>query len=164
MSNKEALLDNLDEVSLALESKFKLKEIKLNSNFQWSAKFEFEEHIPKSYHRYKLALKLDEEPYNNELERYAWEIKNHQENPSLLPSTDQESIKTYEKFIEECKADLETARKENPTIEFVVRTSEIKYKDNNTVIVFDMPDRIINVINDHKMRFAAYTAELDPSF
>jgi len=162
MGKKKQKADLIDETEspddvLKVESTIYLELLQLKDK-KWSARFLIGAILPKSYHRYKITLTLNEDPY---LERIEELEKGLDES---LFREEQGSIKDVNKRIGQIRAELERMQKDCPEIEFNATVEEIKYKDAETRLTCRIPDDIIEPINKQKYRLEAYKIVLIPLY
>lgn len=162
--NSKNLLDDIEDVSLAIEAKFTISEIKMKSDWRWKVKMLIHKMLPKTHHDYNIKLIFDEEPYQMAIRQFEKEVGNLKDNPTLLPSVDKKEIKDMEKKMKKKFDEMKKARSECPDIEFTTQTEEIKYKDGDTSLLFKVLDTVIEPLNRQKYRLSEYKAILDPIY
>lgn len=162
---KKDLLPTIEEVaemSLAITAKFSIVEIKMKNDWRWKVKMLVHETLPKAYHDYAIKLEFDDAPFLKSIEQYEKEIKEVEENPTLLPDVDRKSIAKLDEKIANIKKEMKKLKDECTDIEFVTQSEEIKYKDGDTALLFKVLDTVIQPLNEKKYRLGDYRAVLDP--
>lgn len=162
MKNKKQKVDLIDEEEslediLKVESTIYLELLQLKDK-KWTARFLIGAILPKSYHRYKMTLILNEEPYLERIEELEKGL-----NESLFKE-EKSSVKGTNKRIGEIRDELERMRRDCPEIQFNTTIEEIKYKDAETRLTCRIPDDIIEPINKQKYRLEAYKVILLPLY
>lgn len=158
------LLDDLSEVSLAITARFSIIEISMKNDWRWKVKMSIHEILPKTHHDYKVKLEFDDRPFLKTIESLDKDIAELAYNPSLLPSVDAKSLNELEMKKDKVKIEMETLKKDCPTIDFVTQTEEIKYKDGDTSLLFRVIDSVIQPLNEQKHRLNNYRAVLEPVY
>ena len=155
---KKELL-NIDEAEEAskIESELYLESIVLK-DMKWNIKLTVKKTLPKSYHKYKVVLELDETPYAERIEEIESEL-----NDSLFRD-DKASRKTMQNRVGDIRKQLEAVRNDCEKIDFHATIEELKYKDSDTKLVMRVPDDVIEPFNRQKTRFDVYKITLYPVY
>lgn len=164
VSKKELLpsLEEIKEISLAITAKFSIIEIKMKADWRWKVKMLVHETLPKAYHDYAIKLEFDDAPFLKTIAQYEKEIKEIENEPTLLPDMDRKSIAKLDEKIANTKKDMKKLQAECTDIKFVTQSEEIKYKDGDTALLFKVLDTVIQPLNEKKYRLGDYRAVLDP--
>lgn len=125
---------------------------------RWQIKIQVGATLPRTYHRYKIVLTLDEEPY---LDRIA-EVQTDLDNS--LFKNDKAQIKDADKRIAQLQKSLDSLRGDCEVIEFSAVVESLKYRDAGTLIELRIPDDVVEPFNRQKMRMDVYSLELIPEF
>lgn len=163
VTNK-GLMDEVDDMTLAIVAKFSIVEIRMKNDWRWKVKMLVHEILPKTHHDYRVKLEFDDEPYLKTIEQLEKDAADLARERSLFPDVDKRSIKDIDSRIKKEKEQMEKMRNECPNIEFVTQTEEIKYKDGDTALIFKVLDTVIQPLNEQKYRLSEYRAVLDPVF
>jgi len=131
-----------------------LEEIKLK-DLKWLVKLKIGTTLPKSYHRYKILMELDETPYLDRIADLEAQIKGTLF--EKVPAT----IKQLDKNILEVKKTLAERKKECEKMEFNAVVEEVKYRGSDTLLTVKVPDDIIEAFNRQKTRLSYYKVNLE---
>lgn len=155
-------VEEVEEMSMAITAKFSIVEIKMKNDWRWKVKMLVHQTLPKAYHDYAIKLEFDDAPFLKTIAQYEKEIKEIEENPTLLAEIDRKSIAKLDEKIANTKKDMKKLQSECADIEFVTQSEEIKYKDGDTALLFKVLDTVIQPLNEQKYRLGDYRAVLDP--
>lgn len=150
---KPGLLD--DETMLDIKAELDLDSINLK-NKRWLVRLWIRAILPRSYHRYKLILELNEEPYIKRIDKL---VADHE---AGLFAKDPAALKDLNKKEGELRDELARLQKDCETFEFHATVEEIKYKDQGTQVLFRVPDDVIEPFNRQKHRMNLYNVTLRP--
>lgn len=154
---KKELLDmkeNLDDV-LKIEAGVGLNGITLKGQI-WTGTLTIKTTLPKSYHRYKLHLELDEHPYTQRIDDLNKELD------GSLFGRDRAMRKSTDERIKEIQKNLEQLRRECEVIEFSAQVDALKYANGGTTLSMRLPDDIVEPFNRQKSRLDLYKISLIP--
>lgn len=152
---KPGLLDEpLAEIG-KIESELSLDSITLKKQ-RWEMKVYVKTTLPRSYHRYKMNLQLDEQPYLDRIDDVEKGLDD-----TLFKDNPAERKQVNEK-VKKMRAELDAKRNECEVIEFFATVMELKYKDGETRLVVRVPDDIIEPMNRQKSRLDLYKLTLYP--
>lgn len=152
---KKELLDVEDNEMLAIESTMWLETITLKK-LRWQIRMTVKTTLPRSYRAYKVELDLDESPYLERIEELEKEF-----DASLFSNDKNEKKKHHEK-IKEMREQLDKMKGECEYIKFTATVDELKYKVNETSLLMNIPDDVIEAFNRQKTRFDIYKVTLTP--
>lgn len=159
---KEFLDENFKPT--AIMAKFFVKELTMKES-QWRMKLKVEDILPRTYYRYQVEMIFDEEPYNrriNSVRDQIADVRDAKQKP-LFDDAD-EKISDLEDEMATIEKNMEAERAECPTIKMPARVEELKYSGNDTMLVFRIPDHVIEQLNKNKLKFGSYILELTPEF
>ena len=154
----------LDDIDLHIVAKFSMVEIKMKNDWRWKVKMSVHKILPSAYHDYEIKLEFDDRPYLKTIEQLEKELDDLGRNPTLLPDVDKKSLDELDKRIAGTRDEMDRMKSECPDIEFVTQTEEIKYKNGDTVLLFNVLDTVIEPLNKYKHRLGDYRAVLTPTF
>lgn len=152
---RQELID--EEMPLAVFTKFDVEEIKMKKK-HWFLKVWTDQILDKSYHKYKMLMQLNEQPYEDEIFDMEEELR------GSLFGQERRSRAQLNKMIREKRNKINELKKECYNIDFIAEVEELKYKDRGTMILCRIPDEIIAKLNDQKSRFSYYELKLDPIY
>lgn len=161
-SETKELLDLNDP--LAITVKFGISEITMKNDWRWKIKFVAHERLPEVRNGYKVRLEFDDRPFLSTIEQYEADAKAVHSNPTLLPDVDKKTIKDIDRRIAKTREDMEKLKSECIVIDFTPQTEAMKYKDNDTQIVFAVIDSVVDALNSQKFRLNNYRAILTPLY
>ncbi len=119
-----------------IKTNIEIKQLVLDSDLLWKLKMIVGKILETSYHCYTVKMVFNEEPY-------AIRIADLKKENKLIPSETKEEIKRITEAMEEAKENC-------PEIEFVAKTEQLKYGAEKTEISLNIPDDIIDDLNQHK--------------
>ena len=119
-----------------IKTNIEIKQLVLDSDLLWKLKMIVGKILETSYHCYTVKMVFNEEPFTIRIDELKKENR-------LIPSELKEEIKMIKETMEE-------ARKNCPEIDFVAMTEQLKYGAEKTEISFNIPDDIIDSLNQHK--------------
>lgn len=152
----------LNNITLAVETKFGIQEISMKNDWRWKIKMRVNEILPKTHHDYSIKLKFDPSPYELSIEQLKKERDEIDTHPTLAPDLDKKDMRRLTDRIAKVQEEMEKYRKECYDIDFVTTSEEIKYKGSDTYLLFKVLDTVIEPLNDRKMFLDKYVAVLDP--
>ena len=132
----------------------------MKSDGRWKIKMLVHEQLPKGDHDYKVKLEFDDEPYLSTIKQLEKDIKDIEENPTLLQSVDNEKINRLNRRIDDANRDMAKEKKMCPDIEFTAQTEQIKWTAD-TSLVFKVLDSVIQPLNEQRFRFSQYRVILE---
>jgi len=147
------LLD--DEEMLAINSTLFLETLQLKK-LRWQAKITVRTTLPRSYRAYKIELELDDAPYLERIQELEEEFD------ATLFKDDKSSKKAHQDKVREMRDQLTRMRDETELIKFTAIVDELKYKSNETTLLMQIPDDVIEPFNRQKTRFDIYKITLTP--
>jgi hypothetical protein len=154
---KKGLLDmeqDLDEV-LKIESGVGLNGITLRGQI-WTGTITVKTTLPKSYHRYKIHLSLDEHPYLQRIDDLNKDLD------ASLFGKERVMRKSTDEKIKEIQNNLAQLRRECEVIEFSATVDALKYSNGMTTLTMRLPDDIVEPFNRQKSRLDLYKVALIP--
>jgi HD-GYP domain-containing protein (c-di-GMP phosphodiesterase class II) len=151
----------LDDEDLAIHASFALEQLTMGRDYDWKFKLKVHDILSRSYHTYTVTLYFNEEPFKRELERIDKKIEDVRRQTAMFSHSEEQELMESRAEHEER---YENLKKELEDIEFTGRVSELKYKESNTILVLEVPDTIINDLNDRKRDMVNYKLKLDPQF
>ena len=119
-----------------IKTNIEIKQLVLGSDLQWKLKMIVGKILETSYHCYTVKMVFNEEPYILRTDELKKENK-------LIPSETKEEIKRVMDAMKEAKENC-------PEIEFIAMTEQLKYGAEKTEISLNIPDDIIDSLNQHK--------------
>lgn len=152
---RKELIDST--MPLSIFTKFEVEEIKMKKK-HWFLKVWADLILDKSYHRYKMTMQFNEQPYEDAIYDMEEELR------GSLFGTERVSRAQLNKRIGEKRNQMNKLKKECYTIEFHANVEELKYKDRGTMILCTIPDEIIAKLNEQKSRFSYYELKLEPTY
>jgi hypothetical protein len=158
---KEYLDENVKPNTIT--AKFFLQQL-LMKDVQWKMKIKVEDILPRTYYKYTMTMVFDPSPYERKikaLEDQIADIRDSKQKP-LFDADQKEQVGDIEEEIESEKESMEDRRKECPSILMPARVEELKYSGNDTLLTFQIPDTVINELNENKLKFGSYCVELTP--
>jgi hypothetical protein len=156
-AKKKILDDAINEEVGKIESSFSLQSLSMK-DLKWGAKLNVRTILPRSYHRYKITLELDEQPWLDRIDDYESEL-----NESLFRD-EKTTRKEVEKRIQMQRDQLKQTKEQCEKIDFSAIVDALRYRDNDTVIELRLPDDVIEPINRQKVRMPLYKISLIPLF
>lgn len=154
-SGKQNLIPPVDENIGKIETPLFLTSLTLKE-MKWSAKLVVRTLLPRSYHRYKVILQLDEQPWLDRIADYEKELDDS------LFKNEKTSKKELSRRVADQRKDLEETRQQCEKIEFSAIVDALRYKDNDTAIELRVPDDVIEPLNRQKVRMPLYKIALIP--
>lgn len=154
---KKELLNLDEEVTDSIVTTVRLEKIELK-DLMWHCKLRIGTQLPRSYHLYKIIMEVDEQPFLERIEEIEIDLK------SGLFENDATSKARADKDIAYIKKTLEDRKRECEKMQFNAAVVELKYRENDTLIVVRVADDIIEAFNRQKSRFAYYKITLNPIY
>ena len=145
----------LDQEMLAIESTMWLEGITLKK-LRWQVRMTVKTILPRSYRAYKVELELDESPYLERIEELERDFD------ASLFANDKTEKKKHHENIKEMREQLSKLQEETEYIKFTATVDELKYKANETSLLMNIPDDVIEAFNRQKTRFDIYKVTLTP--
>lgn len=143
------------EEEVKIEAGVALNKISLSGQI-WTGAITIKATLPKSYHRYKLHLELDEHPYLQRIDDLNKDLD------STLFKDDRAMRRSNNEKIGEIRNKLEQLRRECEVIEFSAQVESLKYANGGTTISMRFPDDIVEPFNRQKSRLDLYKVSLIP--
>ena len=119
-----------------IKTNIEIKQLVLDSDFRWKLKMIVGKLLETSYHCYTVKMVFDDDPYAKKIAELKKENR-------LIVSEMKEEVKKITEAMEEAKENC-------PEIEFVAMTEQLKYGAERTEISLNIPDDIIDSLNQHK--------------
>lgn len=149
-----------EELIPSITAKFKITEIKMSSDFRWSVQMVVTGRLHETKSDYKMKLEFNDEPFLNTVKALEKDIKDIEENPTLLQSIDNEKINHLNHRIDDTKREMNDLKKECEDIDFIAQTSKCEFT-GNTKIVFFIIDSVVEQLNKQKYKFDKYRVVLE---
>ena len=143
------------EEEVKIEAGIALNKISLTGQI-WTGAITIKATLPKSYHRYKIHLELDEYPYMQRIDDL------NRDFDSTLFKDDRAMRKSNDEKIKDIRAKLDQLRRYCEVIEFSAQVESLKYANGGTTISMRFPDDIVEPFNRQKSRLDLYKVSLIP--
>jgi hypothetical protein len=146
-----------------ITAKFYLQQLMMK-DVQWRMKIKVGDILPRTYHKYTMAMVFDEAPHMRRIKALQEEISDIEDSAQqpLFQADTEEKIKDLEAEIEKEESTMEKYAEECPKIIMPSIVEELKYSGSDTLLVFLIPDSAINQLNENKLKFGMYKIELTP--
>lgn len=151
----------LDDISLAIESNFKLDKLVLKNDLGWHLSLLVDQRLPRVYDGYDVLLKFDEGPYDRRAESLDQRIKTASKQPGLggMENPEVEALRDELEKNEEMRESLAAQCEE---ISFSATVEAMKYTDKReTLLTMVIPADVIEELNDHRALLRHYAIVLD---
>lgn len=148
-------LEQAFEEQMKIESGVALNGITLKGQI-WTGTLTIKTTLPKSYHRYKIHLEIDEHPYLQRIDDLNKDID------SSLFKDDRAMRKANDEKIKDIHNKLDALRRECEVIEFSAQVDALKYSNGGTTLSMRLPDDIVEPFNRQKSRLDLYKISLIP--
>lgn len=153
-----------EEVDLGIESLFAVVHLLMKEDRRWRLKLKIKTILPKSYYNYGVRLLVDEEPFERRIEHIEEKIADAKANPSLLDQLSNRRLNDYDDDIIKVRKELLDLKKRCPVMDFFATVNEVKYKDGDTVVEFNIPHDVIASLNEQRDMLTYYKVRLEPKF
>lgn len=154
-TEKESKPSLLDDVSLDITAELELDTLQLKG-LRWYTRLFVEAILPRAYHQYHVTLLLNEKPYLERIDKLEKSLDD-----TLFKDDRAQKRRITEQVMEQNKQ-LAELRRDCEKFEFDAMVTEIKYKDDGTVVLLRIPDAVIEPFNRQKHRMNLYHVILSP--
>jgi len=144
-----------------IATNFFLQEIKMKE-LCWSIKLELKAILPRSYRNYDVEMVFDNEPFDSRVRHVQGRITKLEKDPQLFDDVKKQELDDLRQEINDIEKERNALDNQCPTISFPGTIEELKYKGAGTVLVMNVPDSIIELMNQKKSLISYYKIELAP--
>ena len=143
-------------IDIVKRCKFKLDKLSMQSNGFWTMKLIIQEQIPKVHRNYQLIFTVDLDGVDRQIIDIKKAIAHEENDQQLLPDIQVADIAEMKKQKKRFEDQRKMLTKTYQDIVFSASVKELKYKDSNTDVLFDIPADIIDVFNEHRYAMDNY--------